>query len=142
MRVPSPIMAGGEKDIGGSIMDLNDLRSVVAVHRFQSFSEAAVQLDYTTSAVSKHVQRVEKERNLTLFRRGDKAKPAALTDEGAAVIGLIQRIVDNHTALLTLADSLRDSADLHPLRVGYPPLIGTFGETEILNAYIMSNQGG
>jgi DNA-binding transcriptional LysR family regulator len=50
-------------------MTLDDLRSLITVHECKSFSGAARRLGCTQSAVSQHIQRLERELGLQLFER-------------------------------------------------------------------------
>lgn len=117
-------------------MDLNDLISVVEAYRMQSFSEAAEQLAYTPSAISKHIKRVEESLGFPIFIRGDKLRQVRLTAEGRAVMPLIQQLVTQHSDLMFLANALRANGEQGQLRIGYPYLIGTFGEVDILSAFM------
>ena len=116
-------------------MDINDLISVVTVYRLQNFSEAAYQLSYTTSAISKQIRRVENELGFPIFNRGDKVRQVTLTEEGYTVITFIQEIVEKHSDLMFLSVSLSPNGENSMLRVGYPYLVGTFGEVDILSDY-------
>ena len=120
-------------------MEINDLISVVAVYRCQSFSGAALLLSYTTSAVSKHVRRVEEELGFSIFNRGEKSRSTTLTSEGQDVIPMIQEIVAKHAELMRLSATLSNGSEHATLRVGYPYLVGTFGEIDIMADYSARN---
>ena len=122
-------------------MEIKDLISVVEAYRLQSFSDAADHLSYTPSAVSKHIKRVEAELGFPIFVRGDKLHQVCLTAQGRAVMPLIQEMVDRHADLMSLSRSLRTREEGGLLRVGYPHLVGTFGEVDIMSAFSEENPG-
>lgn len=120
-------------------MDLNDLHTVVTVQQSQSFSEAAFQLSYSASAISKHVRRVENELGFPIFARGDKSRQTTLTPQGEAVMPLIQELNAKYAELAALSNTLKSSGESGTLRVGYPYLFGTFGEVDIMSGFSADN---
>jgi molybdate transport repressor ModE-like protein len=96
-------------------MELRDLRSLVAVARSGSFTDAAAELGYTQSAVSQQIQSLEQEVGRRLLER----RPVRPTAAGA-------RLVEHATRILMRIDVARSElsgADDNPvLRVAACPL--------------------
>lgn len=119
-------------------MDIKALESVLAVHQFESFYEAAFQTNFSLSAISKHVAQVEKELDVVLFSRKTKASKMELTPEGQLLLPGIEKIVMEYENLQWNAKSLKEdvSGSLH---IGYVPLVSSIGEREIIAAFLAEN---
>ncbi|MEO9514638.1 MAG: LysR family transcriptional regulator [Paracoccaceae bacterium] len=72
---------------------LNALRAFEAAGRHQSFSRAAVELNVSHSAISRHVRGLEDRLGTQLFR--DAAPGVALTSEGQAYLARISPALDD-----------------------------------------------
>ncbi len=117
-------------------MDIRDLESILAVFRHKSFSEAAYQTDFSLSAISKQVGRVEKEFGLKLFERKTKANLMTLTPEGESVLPAVERVVMEYENMLWQIENCKTDKQ-RSLSIGYVPLIGTIGERRILADYFV-----
>ena len=97
-------------------MEIRDLRSLVAVARTGSFTQAARDLGYTQSAVSQHIANLERSVGRTLLTR----RPVRLTEVGARLAEHAAHVVlrvDVATSELAIVD------DASPeLRVAMTPL--------------------
>ncbi len=72
-------------------MTLVQLRYVLAVAGFQSFSEAAASLCITQPALSNSIKDLEKELNISIFRRTSHG--IELTSQGSEFLGYAQKVV-------------------------------------------------
>jgi DNA-binding transcriptional LysR family regulator len=86
-------------------LNLNEIRTFVAVARTGSIQAAARQLHMTQSAVSRLVQRLELDLGATLFDR--QTKPLMLNHDGRVALELGQRVLH---ATEALADALSPAA--------------------------------
>lgn len=84
-------------------MKIENLITVLSVARLKSFSEAAFELDYSQSSVSRQVKSVESELGVQLFNRSSTSMAVNLTVDGKRLIKPIQSIVDIYDELLLLA---------------------------------------
>lgn len=113
-------------------LDLDLLRSFVAIADRESFARAAEQVHRTQSAVTQQMARLEEQLGVTLFRKVGRSK--RLTEHGV-------RLLDYARRLLTLHDEAMASVgapDLRgPLRIGsiydateflLPPLLARFSQ--------------
>ena len=97
-------------------MEIRDLRSLVAVARTGSFTQAAKDLGYTQSAVSQHIANLERSVGRTLLTR----RPVRLTEVGERLAEHAAHVVlrlDVATSELALVDGA--SAEV---RVAMTPL--------------------
>ena len=85
-------------------MDLRQLRALVAVGDYKSFSLAARSLHTVQSNVSTHVSRLERELGVTLVDRAT----TELTEEGKVVAARARRIEAEFAALESDVSSMRD----------------------------------
>ena len=70
-------------------MNFRSIEAVVTVAKFMSFSEAAYELNYSTSAISKQVASLEKSLNFKIFERSTKST-VTLTKKGQKIMPYIQ----------------------------------------------------
>lgn len=82
------------------MLDLQHLRTFMAVAATMSFSRAAEDLDYSQSSVSHHIKGLERELGVKLFDRFRFAHKIALTDAG-------RRVYLYATRLLALAEEAK-----------------------------------
>ncbi len=85
-------------------MDLRQLRALVAVGDYKSFSLAARSLHTVQSNISTHVSRLERELGVTLVDRAT----TELTEEGKVVAARARRIEAEFAALESDVSSMRD----------------------------------
>ncbi len=79
------------------MLDLQHLKTFMAVATTMSFSRAADELHYSQSSVTHHIKRLERELGVRLLDRFRFAKKIALTDAGG-------RIYEYAARLLALAE--------------------------------------
>ena len=98
-----------------TILDLELLRTFIAVVDHHSFAEAGVQLARTQSSVTQHMQRLEQQVGINLFEKRGRQKQ--LTEAG-------QQLLRHARQMLSLNDdalnSLRESSLSGVLRIGSP----------------------
>ncbi len=92
-------------------MNIKELNSVVAVYQYKSFAEAAYQTSFSISAVSKHVQHVENELGIQLFRRKNYKNNKLLTPEGERLMPYILQLTDLSRCLEQMAEELRSQSE-------------------------------
>jgi len=66
-------------------MNRKEIEAFVQVLKNKNFFEAAFKLDYSPSAISKHISNLEKKLGVTLFIRSNRANSISLTKEGEAL---------------------------------------------------------
>jgi DNA-binding transcriptional LysR family regulator len=114
------------------LLDLELLRTFVAITDRESFAQAAEQVHRTQSAVTQQMARLEEQLGVALFRKVGRAKE--LTEHGVRLLDYARRLLAlNEEALASLA-----APDLRgPLRVGsiydateflLPPLLARFSQ--------------
>lgn len=114
-------------------MNIQDLETVLAVFNYKSWTEASYQTSQSLPNVSKRVSKVEKELGVTLFERKGKSVNTILTAYGEAVIPYIAHMVDMSSQITNYAGEM--AYGKREISVGYPPLIGTVGENDILSRF-------
>ncbi len=82
------------------MLDLQHLKTFMAVVATMSFSRAADELDYSQSSVTHHIKGLERELGVRLFNRFRFARTIALTDAG-------RRVYLYATRLLALAEEAK-----------------------------------
>lgn len=86
-------------------MELRQLRSFITIAKLQSFSKAALELDYAQSSITTQIQLLEQELNVRLFERLGHA--IKLTPEGKNLLPLAEQILN----LSNEAKSITASSD-------------------------------
>src|SRR5258708_20560581 len=81
-----------------SRLPLNALRAFEAAARHLNVTRAALELRVTQAAVSHHIKLLEEQLRAPLFRRLPRG--LALTDEGAALVPMLNDTFDRMTATL------------------------------------------
>lgn len=112
-------------------MNFRSIEAVVTVAKFMSFSEAAYELNYSTSAISKQVASLEKSLNFKIFERSTKST-VTLTKKGQKIMPYIQNAytsldvlmkscyqIDNEAQLTISYVNARSGRYLKPLLVKY-----------------------
>jgi DNA-binding transcriptional LysR family regulator len=113
-------------------LDLELLRTFVAISDRESFAQAAEQVHRTQSAVTQQMARLEEQLGVALFRKVGRSKE--LTEHGVRLLDYARRLLAlNEEALASLA-----APDLRgPLRIGsiydateflLPPLLARFSQ--------------
>jgi len=119
-------------------MNINEIESVCAVDFYKNYSEAAFHMNLSPAVVSKHVAKVEEELGLKIFERASKSRPVSLTKQGEAVLPLLHSICNSYTRIKTYAANEQNNT-VQMLRIGYAPLIGGFGESDIISRFLLNN---
>ncbi len=120
-------------------MNLDDIRTILAVYEYRSFTEAAYLTFQSLSAVSKCISRAEKELGGQLFVRSRSG--LKITPLGDKVFPLLYEMQDASIRTVQAGRSLLSAADhSNSISVGYTPLLGTVGENEILLRLRMKDQ--
>jgi DNA-binding transcriptional LysR family regulator len=86
-------------------MELRQLRYFRAIARTGSFSAAAAEEFVVQSALSQQIRKLEEELGLKLFER--TTRMVRLTREGAALLELAERVLDDVDLVVAEADALR-----------------------------------
>jgi DNA-binding transcriptional LysR family regulator len=115
-------------------MDINIIKSVLAVYEYKSYLEAGFQTSLSVSSISKHVASAERELGFKLFSRATKKKSVNPTEEGRTIISILETIEKTHEMLEQRAALIRSERD-SKLAVGYVPLIGSIGVDEIITDF-------
>ncbi|MFN3523767.1 MAG: LysR substrate-binding domain-containing protein [Phenylobacterium sp.] len=115
-------------------LDLDLLRTFVAVFEAGGFTRAAALLGRTQPAVSLQVQRLEEQLGTSLFDRGGRG--VALTTEGAALLPQARRLLRLHDEI---AASLGQGELEGEVRFGAPEDIATSHLPAILGAFARSH---
>lgn len=115
------------------MMDLELLRSFVAVADCGGFHRAAAHLNLTQSTVSQHIKRLELETQRPLLRRTTRS--VALTDDGDMLLGDARRLLQleeaarNRLAAPRLSGSVRLGAVEEVAGGSLPPALGRFARS-------------
>ncbi len=113
-------------------MNLNYLRTYVAVIKLGSFSEVAKRLSISQPAVSFQVQKLERDLGVRLIDRGQKA--VTMTDAGKRLLRFAEAVEGERAHLMRDLDQLREevmgniviAASTIPGEVLLPPILGEF----------------
>lgn len=99
------------------------LQYLVAVHRYGSFSEAAVRCFVTQPTLSMQIKKLEAELGVTLFDR--RRKPVQATSIGKAVIDRAYRTLREFSGIAEVVREQREDAS-GELRLGIIPSLGPY----------------
>lgn len=112
-------------------MHMQAVLSVLAVAEYRNYAEAAHQVHWSISTVSKHVQSVEQELGVRLFNRGISPDGVTLTDQGVTLLPYLQHMKGSYQKVLDcVEDTVRQNQ--MSLTIGYVPLLGTVGEVALI----------
>ena len=87
-------------------MEIQQMRSFIAVAQTLNFNLAASQLFISQSTLSRHIFSLEKSLGVTLFERGKKFSGVKLTRAGAAILPHIRSILNEVDATQSFAKQL------------------------------------
>ena len=116
-------------------MKIIQLQYFVEVVKTNNISKAAKNLYVSQPAISSAIRELEKEFNTTLFIRYNNQ--ITLTDEGHYLYRLSLDLLENFDKVKT--DFLSYLKKPEVLKVGIPPMLGTFVLPPILNEYSKQN---
>lgn len=119
-------------------MDIDKMKSVLAVARTHSFSEAAVEISLSQSSVTKHVLSVEAELGVSIFSRSNTSKSVALTDDGQVFVKYAQEILELYESMYKQIKKLPGDEKI-PMVVNMIPMPGTFSHPSILSTFFYKN---
>lgn len=120
------------------MIGLQDYETVLAVSRHKSWSGAAYATYQAPSTVSKRVKKVEDYLGSPLFNRAGKSQEVTLTAVGEAALPYIEQMCMLKRRIVAYAYDLQPSDEVE-IRVGYAPLIGTMGESDVLSLFRKRN---
>ena len=98
--------------------DIQKLRSAIMVAKYLNLSEAAHNLNFTPSAVSKHIKSLEDEMGVQLFDRHSRSG-VKLTNNGRVILPVLQKVI---TDLDELEGVIRSISESPTFWVGTPPV--------------------
>ena len=104
-------------------MTIVQLEYLIAVHRAQSFSKAAIECNVTQPTLSMQVQKLEEELGILIFDRSKK--PVVTTDIG-------NRVIEESKDLIALSQRIKISVQEHKgelageLRIGIIPTVAPY----------------
>ena len=116
-------------------MDINEIEVVCELENYKNFADAAYNLAYSPSVITKYVSNIEKELGVQIYYRSTKSSNLAVTPDGATLLRALQRIVSDYHYLTELAAQL-NSVRVHPLRSGSQARLGNQPEQEIVASYL------
>lgn len=119
-------------------MRLERLKYFLAVAQAGSFSEAAVRLYTTQSAVSKQVIALEKELGVSLFDRSRRR--VVLTEPGQIVFSHAQEITQRCDAMVSAVQAYCRGAG-GVLSIASIPVMGQYGITDLVGRFRKSHPG-
>lgn len=105
-------------------MNIQQIRFFVAVNEFEKFTIAADEMNISQSSLSKHIDALEKELGVRLFRRGG-SRPTELTDIGRALLVHANRILEEYDTMIGLADP-RAGDKTGLIRLGAMPFLEVY----------------
>lgn len=98
-------------------MKIEWLETVMAIANCGSFSEAAELIPCAQSSVSRQVKCAEDALGVTIFKRSSNSNKVSLTPEGAALLPMLENILNDCNQLFAQAQSLRAQRKV-PLALG------------------------
>jgi DNA-binding transcriptional LysR family regulator len=113
-------------------MDNRKLQYFVEVALAGSFTRAAEQLMVAQPAISKSIQKLEEELQLTLFDRSEKA--VALTPEGRVLLKHARSILGSIAEARKEMEELR-GLERGEIRIGLPSMFGSFYFPQIIKEF-------
>ncbi|MGR8949959.1 MAG: LysR family transcriptional regulator [Gammaproteobacteria bacterium] len=115
---------------------ITNMRSLVTVARYGSFSAAARELSLSTAMVSKHVKQLEERLDVRLLNRTTRG--VSLTEPGALYCQYATDILDKVQECTDAVQAL-NSKPRGALRISCPPSFGEHVLTHGLSQYIREN---
>jgi DNA-binding transcriptional LysR family regulator len=102
-------------------LDIQKLRSAITAAKYLSLSEAAYNMNFTPSAISKHIKSLEDELGIVLFERHGRSG-VSLTNEGRMVLPILQKVMAD---LDELDGTIRSMSDSPVFWLGTAPIFPT-----------------
>ena len=98
--------------------DIQKLRSAIMAAKYLNLSETAHNLNFTPSAISKHIKSLEDEMGVQLFERHSR-NGMSLTKDGRVILPVLQKVI---TDLDELEGVIRSISDSPTFWIGTPPV--------------------
>jgi hypothetical protein len=117
---------------------MREIQVLGEIANYCSFTDAAYNLSYSPSVISKYVFSVEEELGLKIFVRGNKSNKLTLTPEGQILIQDIRRLCSVYQHMMELTRQLKGTFD-NVLRIGSQARLGNVVEREILASFVVEN---
>src|SRR6476469_5957212 len=114
-------------------MNLSQLRMFIEVVRRGSLSEAARRMNLTQPAVTRKMQRLEKEIGVDLFERGE-GHQSALTKAGKDFLGFAEKTLQEYSALQERWREIREDVQ-GPLKLAASTTPGEYIVPRLLAAF-------
>jgi len=114
-------------------MDSKQVKIAITVADKLSFSDAAFELSYSPSVITKQIQSLERELGVKLFERKARAK-VDLTSEGKRIIPLLQVMDYDHENVLSKVKELSHQKT-GKLTFACPTPIGTLRDEDVLSDF-------
>jgi DNA-binding transcriptional LysR family regulator len=112
------------------LLDLNSVQGFVALFSERHFGNAAASLHLTTSALSKRIQKLERQLGVTLVER-DHTPVVSFTAAGLRFAPRARRLIAESCAA---SISVREAVSTFEFRLGVPGSVGEFPERSVLVA--------
>ena len=119
-------------------MNMKEIEAVCKIEKYRSFSEAANDLFCSPSVITNYVANIEKELDLKLFVRGNKASILSTTTEGAVMIPALKHLYIEYQRLTELAKQL-NGTNSAVIRIGSQPKLSNLPEQEIFSSFMAEN---
>jgi DNA-binding transcriptional LysR family regulator len=119
-------------------MDLNHVREFLEIAECGNFLESADNLEIAQSALSKHIQSLEKEIGTKLFNR--TTRKVFLSEGGNFFLPFARQLVDIYQ---DMQEGLKEfiATERMKLSIGCIPLMANYGIMQILSDFERKNQG-
>lgn len=117
-----------------SLLEEKQIASILSVSRYKSFAKAAEELNYTESAISKHIAAAEKYLGFPIFERRGRSK-VYLTADGEAVLPYLEKIHQCYRQLETHIRRQEDQKN-NILRFASINLLVPVGDDELLAGFL------
>ena len=89
-------------------MTIEEIALICELPNYTSFLDASFYLPYSPSVITKYVNNVESELDLTMFIRSNKSRDLQLTEEGKIVIESMRRINEDWSYLKKQVNDLKN----------------------------------
>jgi len=111
-------------------MDIEQIKTFIVTANSRTYNEAAEKLFITASTVSKHIQHIECECDITLFERTPHG--VSLTESGKEALPCAEQMLKQFGQLIAISDKVCGNT----LRIATLPFYASFGFAEIMSEFI------
>ena len=116
-------------------MDIRQLIAALTVYQTGNFSEAADQLAFTQSAVSKQINALEDELGVRIFDRGVQKQHVTPTREGEEILNKIHRMIDSYNDIVSYIEK-KENESTPTVSVGSVNSFGECGDITLMARFI------